>query len=49
MRGYVFVDPKTLASAADLRRWIRLCEDFVSTLPSKPAKKATKIKPKEKK
>jgi TfoX/Sxy family transcriptional regulator of competence genes len=44
MRGYVFVDPKTLASAADLRRWIKLSAGFVSTLPAKPVKKAAKQK-----
>jgi hypothetical protein len=38
MRGYVFVDPKTIVSSADLRRWIKLCTGFVATLP--PKKKA---------
>jgi TfoX/Sxy family transcriptional regulator of competence genes len=44
MRGYVFVDPKTVSSPAELRRWIKLCTGFVATLPAKPAKKAAKHK-----
>jgi TfoX N-terminal domain len=36
MRGYVFVGPKGLESAADLKRWVTLCAEFVATLPAKP-------------
>ena len=35
MRGYVYVDPVALQSAAGLRRWVELCADFVTTLPAK--------------
>lgn len=35
MRGYVFVGPRGLKSAAGLRRWVELCADFVATLPAK--------------
>lgn len=35
MRGYVFVGPKSLRSAADLRRWVELCADFAATLPAR--------------
>ena len=38
MRGYVFVDAAGLKAPADLRRWVKLCADFVATLPAKPAK-----------
>ena len=38
MRGYVFVAPQSLKSAADLRRWVELCADFVATLPAKAGK-----------
>ena len=33
MKGYVFVDPEGLADDADLATWIRVCRDFVATLP----------------
>ena len=35
MRGYVFVDPAGIKSAADLKRWVALCVDFAATLPAK--------------
>jgi hypothetical protein len=35
MCGYVFVDPKVLKSAADLRYWVDLCADFAGKLPAK--------------
>lgn len=43
MRGYVFVDPGGLMTAADLKRWVGLCADFAATLPVK-AKKSRPIK-----
>lgn len=36
MKGYVFVDPEGLADDADLATWIRVCSDFVATLPPRP-------------
>jgi len=38
MRGYVFVGPDALKSAADLKRWVGLCAEFVATLPAKAVK-----------
>ena len=38
MRGYIFVGPDGLKSRVALKRWVRLCADFVSTLPQKRAK-----------
>jgi TfoX/Sxy family transcriptional regulator of competence genes len=38
MRGYVFVDPAGVKSAADLKHWIHLCADFAATLPAKAKK-----------
>lgn len=38
MRGYVFVGPQSLRAATDLRRWVKLCADFVATLPAKARK-----------
>jgi TfoX/Sxy family transcriptional regulator of competence genes len=38
MRGYVFVGPQGLKSAAQLRRWLKLCGDFAAALPAKTAK-----------
>jgi len=35
MRGYVFVGPRGVKSAARLRRWVELCAEFVATLPAK--------------
>ena len=35
MKGYVFVDPEGLASDGDLATWIRVCCDFVATLPAR--------------
>ena len=35
MRGYVFVDPAGIKSAADLKRWVALCADFAAKLPAK--------------
>ena len=32
MRGYVFVGPRGIESARDLRRWVDLCAGFVATL-----------------
>jgi hypothetical protein len=37
LRGYVFVAPQGLKSAAQLRHWVTLCADFVATLPPKAA------------
>jgi hypothetical protein len=37
MRGYVFVGPQGLKSAAQLRRWLKLCGD-AGTLPAKSRK-----------
>jgi hypothetical protein len=38
MRGYVYVGPEALKSAADLKRWVDLCAEFVAGLPAKPRK-----------
>jgi TfoX/Sxy family transcriptional regulator of competence genes len=38
MRGYVFVDEEGLKAAADLKRWVGLCADFVATFPVKAKK-----------
>ena len=38
MRGYVFVGPQGLKSAAQLKRWLKLCGDFAATLPPKAGK-----------
>jgi hypothetical protein len=38
LRGYVFVEPQSLKSAADLNRWVEICADFVATLPAKTKK-----------
>jgi TfoX/Sxy family transcriptional regulator of competence genes len=35
MRGYVFVGPQALKSAAALKRWVELCAEFVAGLPAK--------------
>jgi TfoX/Sxy family transcriptional regulator of competence genes len=35
MRGYVYVGPRALKSAAALRRWVDLCAEFVAGLPAK--------------
>ena len=35
MTGWVEVDPRGVASAADLRRWIKLGVEHVKTLPAK--------------
>ena len=39
MKGYVFVDPEGFAADADLATWIRVCSDFVATLPARPARR----------
>jgi TfoX/Sxy family transcriptional regulator of competence genes len=38
LRGYVFVAPQALKSAAQLRQWVTRCADFVATLPAKASK-----------
>lgn len=38
MRGYVYVAPQSLGSAAGLRRWVELCADFAASLPAKRGK-----------
>jgi TfoX/Sxy family transcriptional regulator of competence genes len=38
LRGYVFVAPERLRSAAQLKHWVVLCADFAATLPAKAAK-----------
>ncbi len=35
MKGFVYVDPQGSATDAKLRHWLRLAQEFVSTLPSK--------------
>lgn len=35
MKGFLCVDPEGFESDADLKEWVRLCEQFVSTLPPK--------------
>jgi hypothetical protein len=40
MKGYVYVGPKGIARAANLRKWLDACAAFVATLPKKsPAKR----------
>lgn len=39
MKGYVYVAPKGIATAAKLRTWIGRGVDFAETLPPKTAKK----------
>ena len=38
MKGYVFVDPPSLANDAELSRWIGVSLGFVETLPPKAAR-----------
>lgn len=38
MQGYVFVDAEGTKTDAQLRFWLDRCEQFVATLPPKPAK-----------
>lgn len=35
MKGFYFVQPAGLKTAAALRKWIERCADYVATLPSK--------------
>ena len=35
LRGFVYVAPEGFESDADLAAWVRICEDFVGTLPPK--------------
>ncbi len=35
LRGHVYVDPEGFESDDDLAEWLRLCLDFVTTLPAK--------------
>jgi hypothetical protein len=37
MRGWLFVAPEATAEDEDLRRWVRRCESFASSLPPKSA------------
>src|SRR5262247_3748176 len=39
MQGYVFVDAGGTKTEAQLRFWLERCEEFVSTLPPKVAKR----------
>ena len=38
MQGYVFVDAEGTKTEAQLRFWLKRCEQFVATLPPKAAK-----------
>ena len=38
MKGYVFIEESGLKADQDLAYWIRLCNDFVATLPPRRAK-----------
>lgn len=40
MRGWIVVDPDGLESETQLAAWIERAEEFVATLPAKPAKRA---------
>jgi TfoX/Sxy family transcriptional regulator of competence genes len=45
LRGYVFVAPAGLRSAAALRRWVERGVDFVATLPAKnPARPRPRVR-----
>lgn len=35
MKGYVYVDPPGFESDRDLATWVRICREFVLTLPPK--------------
>jgi TfoX/Sxy family transcriptional regulator of competence genes len=35
LKGFVYVAPEVLGSDKDLADWVRLCLDFVATLPAK--------------
>lgn len=35
MKGMIYVKPKGLTSDKDLKEWIDVCLDFISTLPAK--------------
>lgn len=35
MKGFVYVDPAGFESDDDLRHWVTLCENFVTSLPPK--------------
>jgi len=39
MQGYVFIDAAGIKTEAQLRFWLGRCEQFVSTLPPKGAKR----------
>ncbi len=45
MKGYVFVSPKVLGTAAALRKWIRRALTFVATVEKTPRKRAAKKRP----
>jgi hypothetical protein len=38
MRGYVFVGPAAIATAAQLQRWVNECQAHAATLPDKASK-----------
>jgi hypothetical protein len=38
MQGYVFIDAPGIKTDAQLRFWLKRCEQFVSTLPPKGSK-----------
>jgi TfoX/Sxy family transcriptional regulator of competence genes len=40
MQGYVYVEPAGLRSDAQLRFWLQRCQQFVSSLPAKTAKRS---------
>ncbi|MFC1532756.1 TfoX/Sxy family protein [Thermodesulfobacteriota bacterium] len=38
MKGMVYVAPEGIAEDSDLRKWLRICERFVESLPPKKPK-----------
>lgn len=48
MKGFLFVDPRSVADTRSLERWVKLALDHVKTLPKKTAKKPETATPKRK-
>ena len=44
MRGFLFVDPATVADQRSLDKWVKLALEHVRTLPKKVASKAAAVK-----
>ena len=38
MKGLVYIDPEGISEDSDLEKWVRICEDFIASLPPKKPK-----------